>query len=302
MTVLFLDYDGCLHADDVYLIDGVPTMRRPGAQIFEHANLLAKILTPYPDVQIVLSTSWVGTFNLVRAKLYLPQTLQQRVVGTTYAYRTDKEAWAELSRFEQIIRYVRAQNLQAWLALDDDDTGWPEPYKQNLVCPAPRFGIGEPRVQLVLAEKLAKMSRGAERVDVNQLTGSSSADRPRLLRSRGCQRDALLAKSSLLTGLSCAFDAAYLCFVEVAESRGIDVANLEHPSHTVISLSSMVLRLIDGDIEVALRLGSWCQQSRSVDSAPCNLERALTLAQQVYIRTVALLDAEVVRPSNPYQT
>lgn len=154
MTVLFLDYDGCLHADDVYLIDGVPVMRRPGAQIFQHANLLAKILAPYPDLKIVLSTSWVGTFNFVRAKLYLPQSVQQRVVGTTYEYRTDKQEWSELSRFEQIVRYAGAKNLQAWLALDDDDTGWPQRYQQNLVCPAPRFGIGEPRVQLELVEKL----------------------------------------------------------------------------------------------------------------------------------------------------
>ena len=153
-SVLFLDYDGCLHADDVYLIDGVPVMRREGAQIFEHANMLAKILAPFPDVQIVLSTSWVGIFNFVRAKLYLPQSVQQRVVGTTYEYRTDKQEWSELSRFEQIIRYVRAKNVQSWLALDDDDTGWPQSCQQNLVCPSPRFGIGDGRVQIELADKL----------------------------------------------------------------------------------------------------------------------------------------------------
>lgn len=159
--VLFLDYDGCLHADDVYLVDGVPLMRRQGAQIFEHANLLAQILAPYADIRIVLSTSWVGTFSLIRAKLYLPDALQQRVVGTTYECRTDKQAWAELSRFEQINRYVRAKNIQSWLALDDDNSDWPESCKQNLVCPTPSLGIGETRVQLELAEKLQWLQSAA---------------------------------------------------------------------------------------------------------------------------------------------
>lgn len=160
-SVLFLDYDGCLHADDVYLIDGVPVMRRRGAAIFEHANLLAKMLAPYPDLKIVLSTSWVGSFNFVRAKLYLPQSVQQRVVGTTYEYRTDKQEWSELSRFQQIIRYVRAKNLQSWLALDDDDTDWPQSCEQNLVCPPPRFGIGDARVQIELTEKLRRLHNDA---------------------------------------------------------------------------------------------------------------------------------------------
>lgn len=155
--VLFLDYDGCLHADDVFLIDGVPFMRRDGAQIFEHANLLAEILRPFPDVRIVLSTSWVGTFNLIRAKLYLPQTLQHRVVGTTYECRRDKQEWDGLSRFDQIIRYVRANGIQSWLALDDDNEGWPECHKQNLVCPTPKLGIGDRRIQLELAEKLGRL-------------------------------------------------------------------------------------------------------------------------------------------------
>lgn len=150
-SVLFLDYDGCLHSDDVYLVDGVPVMRRSAARIFEHANLLESILAPYPDLRIVLSTSWVGTFSLIRAKLYLPDTLQRRVVGTTYEYRTDKREWDELSRFEQIIRYVNAKGLQSWLALDDDNNHWPESCGRNLVCPIPKLGLGETRVQLELA-------------------------------------------------------------------------------------------------------------------------------------------------------
>ncbi len=121
MKILFLDYDGCLHADDVYLVDGVPVMRREGAQIFEHANLLAEMLEPYPEVQIVLSTTWAAKLSFVRATLYLPAALQQRVVGATLEFRGEKgdrlelAEWLELSRFDQIMRYVRGKGLRDWL-------------------------------------------------------------------------------------------------------------------------------------------------------------------------------------------
>lgn len=165
MKILFLDYDGCLHADDVYLVDGVPVMRRPGAQIFEYAHLLAEILARYPDVQIVLSTNWVAKLGFIRAKLYLPAALQQRVVGTTYEFRGNKDErlepaeWLELPRFDQIMRYVRGKGLQKWLALDDANHGWHESYAQHLVCPIPRLGLGEARVQSELAHKLEYMCR-----------------------------------------------------------------------------------------------------------------------------------------------
>lgn len=163
MKILFLDFDGCLHADDVYLVDGVPVMRRDGAQIFEYANLLAEILEPYLDVQIVLSTNWAAKLSFVRAKLYLPAVLQQRVVGTTYEFcsnkgdRFDLAGWLELSRFDQIMRYVSAKGLTSWVALDDDNHCWPESYEQHLVCPMPRLGLGDARVQAELADKLAQM-------------------------------------------------------------------------------------------------------------------------------------------------
>lgn len=167
MTTLFLDYDGCLHADDVYLVDGVPVMRRAGCQIFEYANLLAELLEPFPQVEIVLSTSWVAKLSFVRARLYLPAALRQRVVGSTYEFRSnngdrfDLAEWLQLSRFDQVMRYVRARNLQSWLALDDDNNYWPECFEQQLVCPIPKLGLGEARVQEELSDKLRKLHEAA---------------------------------------------------------------------------------------------------------------------------------------------
>lgn len=118
------------------------------------------------------------------------------------------------------------------------------------------------------------------------------ADRPRLRRCRECQRDALASESSALTRLSCAFDAMYLCFVEVAEAHGIDVVTMEHPSADLISLSGGVLGLTYSDVELAVRRCDWCQYVGRLLPEPCNVEQALALAVEVCSRSVTFLKGE----------
>ncbi|KKB70237.1 HAD domain-containing protein [Burkholderia pseudomallei] len=168
-SILFLDFDGCLHPDDVYHVEGKPVLRTEGAKLFEHADVLADLLTPYPELRVVLSTRWVRVlgFNqameysliqgLTQAQGYLPKPLKSRVIGTIYEYCTDYVEWVGLSRFDQIFRYVNGRGLASWLTLDDDSNGWPEAFRENLVWVNRRLGLGEHRVREELKEKLARM-------------------------------------------------------------------------------------------------------------------------------------------------
>lgn len=155
--VLFLDFDGCLHADNVRRIDGKPVLLTEGSELFEHAALLEELLAPYPDLQLVLSTSWVRAFGFEESVRLLPADLQRRVVGNIHEFCADIYEWTELSRFDQVMRYVTGKDVVHWLALDDDNHAWPEFLEKRLVCPNPRLGIGEPRVQQELAEKLRRL-------------------------------------------------------------------------------------------------------------------------------------------------
>ncbi|WP_426399474.1 HAD domain-containing protein [Ralstonia sp. R-29] len=162
-AVLFLDFDGCLHPDNVRRIDGAPVLLTEGSELFEHAGLLVDLLAPYPDLQLVLSTSWVKVFGQDEALRRLPPELQRRVVGTTYEYCTDVYEWCELSRFDQVMRYFAGKHVESWLALDDDNDRWPEFFEKNLVCPNPRLGLGERRAQEELADKLARLHHECQR-------------------------------------------------------------------------------------------------------------------------------------------
>ena len=81
--LLFLDFDGVLHPDAVYLTSRGVELRAEGV-LFMWAPLLVGALAPHQDVQIVLSTSWARNLGFHRARSVLPAELQSRVIGATW--------------------------------------------------------------------------------------------------------------------------------------------------------------------------------------------------------------------------
>jgi len=55
--ILFLDFDGVLHPDAVYMRRQRPILKAEGA-LFMWAPILVQILDDFPMVSLVLSTSW----------------------------------------------------------------------------------------------------------------------------------------------------------------------------------------------------------------------------------------------------
>lgn len=163
--ILYLDFDGVLHHDDVWLdTRNRPYLRGPGA-LFEYADRLVNVLEPYPGVDIVLSTSWVRVKRFSYSVKRLPIGLQQRVIGATWHSRfaLDDELmgwWLhKATRYEQIARDVRRRQPSQWLALDDDGEGWPIDLNAHLVRCDPQLGLSEPGVRLQLEGRLAQLHR-----------------------------------------------------------------------------------------------------------------------------------------------
>ena len=157
--IVFLDFDGVLHPNEVFLYPkrGI-VLECDGHALFEHADVLLQILEPHPQVKIVLSTSWVVALGFNRAKGRLPKGLQNRVIGATYhTAQGERSVWWAMTRHEQIARYVRRHNLVNWVAIDDDDHGWPEDQRYHLVHTDEWAGLGQLAAQSSLAEKIASM-------------------------------------------------------------------------------------------------------------------------------------------------
>ncbi|WP_340527051.1 HAD domain-containing protein [Cupriavidus necator] len=168
--ILFLDFDGVLHPDAVYLVNGRPQLRAEGS-LFMWAPILEANLDPYPQVQIVLSTSWVRVLkSFTRTRAYLPAALQARVIGATWhsamarhhegAHRVEASWFSELSRYAQIARYIARAGLRAehWLAIDDDSEEWPAELRDHLVETDGALGLASASAQLELAQRLEGMA------------------------------------------------------------------------------------------------------------------------------------------------
>lgn len=158
--VVYLDFDGVLHPEDVWRRPGwgpyVATP--PGHRLFEHAELLAESLEPFPDVRIVLSTSWVRVYHSVfKVARRLPDALRTRVVGATFHEEMQADLFQQMPRGIQVWADVRRRLPTAWLALDDDDVDWPTVCRDCLVHTHPVLGISAPQVLAELQEKLAGM-------------------------------------------------------------------------------------------------------------------------------------------------
>lgn len=178
--ILYLDFDGVLHHDDVWLDRHNRPYLRGAGVLFEYADRLTRILAPYPELKIVLSTSWVRVKRFSYSVDRLPAELRQRVVGATWhsRFKLDDELvdwWINTStRYEQITRDVRRRHPLHWFALDDDAEGWPDSASAHLVrCDSSR-GLGDSEVCRQLEDRLAEF-RGSQATDEGQTTQATRA-------------------------------------------------------------------------------------------------------------------------------
>ena len=153
--ILFLDYDGVLHPDEAYHTKKGIALGCDEHNLFEHAQLLTDLLDPYPHVQIVLSTSWVWVLGYAEARARLPKQLQEKVKGATWhSQMEDRHLWMYYPRHNQIDKYVKRHCLTDWIAIDNDDTDWPETERQHLVHTNDWGGIGDTAAQNELIAKI----------------------------------------------------------------------------------------------------------------------------------------------------
>ncbi len=155
--ILYLDFDGVLHHEACYRHPRKgPYLKAPATfRLFEHAELLAAELEPFPQVLIVLSTSWVIHFGFSSCVQRLPAGLQSRCIGATFHSRMSAGAFIRLPRGVQVHDDVERRSPANWIALDDDLSGWSPGDKW--VHTDPVLGIGSAGVLGRLQEALLDM-------------------------------------------------------------------------------------------------------------------------------------------------
>lgn len=154
--VLFLDFDGVLHPAGVQWVGEDIVLARSDVALFEWAPLLVEALAPFPQVQVVLSTSWVRVLGFDEASQRLPEGLRSRIVDATWFAHSGR-GWDLLTRYEQVHYYVRRHDCRRWVALDDDVAHWGAAHRANLVATIAAEGLAAPGKLDELAQKLVKL-------------------------------------------------------------------------------------------------------------------------------------------------
>jgi len=166
---LFVDYDGTLHRGHATLDQNGDVSLDSGQPLFEYAPPLVEMLDPYPDVQIVLTTSWLDTLPLDQVISYLPSALARRVVGTTRHIKPRAGYLLDGSARTYVIRsYVFEKRLKNWLALDDSVYGAFHlstdflDLDPHLVLLDAKRGIGDAKARQRIREWLVEVHMGGD--------------------------------------------------------------------------------------------------------------------------------------------
>lgn len=142
---VYLGISGVLHpSESLYrLVHG----RSPwveGHSKYERAAVLERILTGWPDVKLVLTSTQPWAQGLTSVLLHLGPSLASRVVGHAYADLTAKvlrevttrngttrtlqfssEDYWRMSKAEIVAAHVEWSHPEHWIAIDDEGMLWP---------------------------------------------------------------------------------------------------------------------------------------------------------------------------------
>ena len=133
--LLMLDFDGVLHPLDAFdeLVSFAGALYRSTLPRFAHVPALAHALAAHAEVRIVISSSWQIAHPLPELKRLI-EPLAERVIATT--------GDAGPTRYASITRWLTGTGYDGeWLALDDDDRGWPAQERHRLIWCDPDTGL-----------------------------------------------------------------------------------------------------------------------------------------------------------------
>lgn len=96
--ILFLDFDGVLHPDPCY----------DEKSLFCRAPRIESVLRDFPEVLVVISSTWRERRSLPELKSFFSSDISNRIIGTT-------PCWKDFSDLFEVIRYQRQTEVEAWL-------------------------------------------------------------------------------------------------------------------------------------------------------------------------------------------
>jgi len=124
--ILFLDFDGVLHPEPCF----------DQTKLFCFLPRLESVLRDYPQIKIVISSTWRDSRSLQELKNLFSEDIAQRVIGVTPCWRDFPELFEinGYQRHTEILIWIRYSDEPwvKWIAIDDKAYLY-KPFLKNLV-------------------------------------------------------------------------------------------------------------------------------------------------------------------------
>ena len=179
-NVLFLDIDGVLHRGIARRSGNRVMSSSPDIKLFEYVPILDDLLSPYPDIEVILSSDWSLVFGTESTRKVMPaSSVQARIVGATYdGCDFDSRLWPMLTRGEQVLDYVGRNKPLRWLAVDDRMDGF-DAVRDRLVHCQTEVGLGDPAVVEQFRERLQRFFADSREYDTDDCRADGGEDAER---------------------------------------------------------------------------------------------------------------------------
>jgi hypothetical protein len=134
--ILFIDFDGVLHHNQA-----------EAGEFFSCRPLLEGVLREFPDVDVVVSSSWRDMHSLAELRAFFSEDLRSRIVDVTSSSLRLAKAPNGAQREMQCTDWNRRKRCgSGWIALDDQAWRF-NPASPNLLLTNGKTGITEADMQ-----------------------------------------------------------------------------------------------------------------------------------------------------------
>ncbi len=140
--IIFLDFDGVLHPWE-------PKTQLNEKQMFSSKPLLENTLRSFPNVEIVITSSWRQKYPLEKLRRLFSPEFAQRIIGVTPPTRRDERGrYPNGCRGQEILQwlYQNHRNVDQWIALDDLEWMFEPSLRSHLVLCDSSTGLTDQKI------------------------------------------------------------------------------------------------------------------------------------------------------------
>jgi hypothetical protein len=156
---IYLNVDGALHLGRLMYDNRGQVTLDGGGKLFRFAPLLADLIAPYEQVQLVLTYVWIRVFSPAEIHALLPNDLLYRIVTcASLAEPHESATVAGTASPASILRHAIENRISKWIAVQNDSFPLPRRGRAHFLKASEQLALGSVIMQAKLTDWMQRNS------------------------------------------------------------------------------------------------------------------------------------------------